>query len=248
MASKFKIALIQLLVGANKQENIRRAVEFIGVAAKNNAKIVTLPECFNSPYGIKYFPDYSENIPNGETSEALAKAAKENEIYLIGGSIPEKDGDKLYNTCPIFDPKGNLIAKHRKVHLFDIDIPGKITFKESTNLTAGSDLTIIETIYGKIGIGICYDIRFAEMANLYQKNGCSLLFYPGAFNLTTGPAHWELLIRGRAVDNQVYVAAVSPARDNNAEYKAWGHSSCSNMYGELIAKAGCDEEVVPSLR
>ncbi|CAF0782839.1 unnamed protein product [Brachionus calyciflorus] len=242
--SKFRAALIQLMVSNNKQENIKRAVNFISIAAKNNAKIISLPECFNSPYGVKYFPDYSEPIPDGETTKALSQAAKDNKVYLIGGSIPERDGDKLYNTCTIFDPEGNLIAKHRKVHLFDIDIPGKITFKESTNLSPGNQLTVVDTPYGKIGIGICYDIRFAEMAGLYQKKGCSMIFYPGAFNLTTGPAHWELLIRSRAVDNQVFVAAVSPARCNEADYKAWGHSSMSNPYGEIICKAGADEEIV----
>lgn len=241
-----KTALIQLLVGANKQENIRRAVEKIGEAARNNAKIISLPECFNSPYGVKYFPEYSEPIPDGPTVKALSQAAKENNVYLIGGSIPEKDGDQLYNTCPVFDPQGNMIAKHRKVHLFDIDIPGKITFKESTNLSPGNELTIVKTAYGNIGIGICYDIRFAEMANLYQKNDCFAVFYPGAFNMTTGPVHWELLTRARAVDNQMYVACVSPARDVNADYKAWGFSSMADPYGEVIAKAGADEEIVYS--
>ncbi|RNA03508.1 omega-amidase NIT2 [Brachionus plicatilis] len=241
---EFRTALIQLLVSSNKNENIKRAVEFISIAAKNNAKIISLPECFNSPYGVKYFPEYSEHIPDGETTKALANAAKENKVYLIGGSIPEREDDKLYNTCIVFDPEGNLIAKHRKVHLFDIDIPGKITFKESTNLSPGNQLTIVDTCYGKIGIGICYDIRFAEMAALYQKKGCHMIFYPGAFNLTTGPAHWELLIRSRAVDNQLYVAAVSPARCMDADYKAWGHSSVSNPYGEIVCKAGSGEEVV----
>jgi omega-amidase len=104
-----------------------------------------LKECFNSPYGTKYFPEYSELIPEGETIKALSKAAKDNKIYLIGGSIPERDESKLYNTCTVFDPSGNMIAKHRKVHLFDIDIPGKITFKESTNLSPGNQLTTFNT-------------------------------------------------------------------------------------------------------
>lgn len=244
MASKIKTALIQLFVGANKQENVRRAVEKIGQAAKNNAKIVSLPECFNSPYGVKYFPEYSEAIPDGETIKALSKAAKENNVYLIGGSMPEKEGDRLYNTCPVFDPEGNLIAKHRKMHLFDIDIPGKITFKESTNLSPGNKLTIVDTIYGKIGVGICYDIRFPEMASLYQKHGCFMIFYPGAFNMTTGPVHWELLTRSRAVDNQMYIASVSPARNMEADYHAWGFSSMVDPYGEIIAKADSGEEIV----
>ena len=114
---EFRTALIQLAVTSNKQENIKRAVDFIGEAAKNEAKIISLPECFNSPYGVKYFPEYCEPIPDGETTKALATAARENKVYVIGGSIPETDGGKLYNTCAIFDPNGNLIAKHRKVSL-----------------------------------------------------------------------------------------------------------------------------------
>lgn len=245
-STKFKTALIQLLVTANKQDNIRRAVEFIREAAKNDAKIISLPECFNSPYGVKYFPEYSETIPEGETIKALSQAAKDNNIFLIGGSIPERcsETNKLYNTCTVFDPNGTLIAKHRKMHLFDIDIPGKITFKESTNLSPGNDLTFFDTPYGRIGIGICYDIRFAELAGLYQRKNCSMIYYPGAFNMTTGPAHWELLIRSRSVDNQLYVSAISPARSQDADYKAWGYSTISNPYGEIIAKAGYNEEII----
>ena len=98
--------------------------------------------------------------------------------------------------------------------------------------------------YGKIGIGICYDIRFVELAALYQKKGCHMIYYPGAFNMTTGPAHWELLARGRATDNQLYVAVVSPARNLDADYKAWGFSSVANPYGEIIAKADVGEEII----
>jgi omega-amidase len=99
--------------------------------------------------------------------------------------------------------------------------------------------------FGKIGVGICYDIRFAEMASLYQRKGCSMIFYPGAFNMTTGPAHWELLARARAMDNQMYVAVVSPARNPDADYKAWGYSSVANPYGEIIARVdGGGEEIV----
>ncbi|GBM25775.1 Omega-amidase NIT2, partial [Araneus ventricosus] len=111
------------------------------------------------------------------------------------------------------------------VHLFDIDIPGKITFKESDALAPGKSLTTFTMGKWKIGLGICYDIRFPLMANIYAEKGCNLLVYPGAFNMTTGPAHWELLQRARAVDNQLYVATISPARDETASYHAWGHST-----------------------
>jgi len=152
-----------------------------------------------------YFNENSEPIPSGPSSQALARFAKENGVYIIGGSIPElgEDNVSIYNTCTVWSPMGELLARHRKVHLFDIDIPGKITFQESKTLTPGSQLTTVKTPYCKIGIGICYDLRFAEMAALYREQGCELLVYPGAFNMTTGPAHWQILQQARAVDNQV---------------------------------------------
>ncbi|KAM5275223.1 omega-amidase NIT2 isoform 1-T1 [Hipposideros larvatus] len=202
-------------------------------------------ECFNSPYGTNYFPEYAEKIP-GESTQKLSEVAKECSIYLIGGSIPEEDAGKLYNTCAVFGPDGTLLVKHRKLHLFDIDVPGKITFQESKTLSPGDSFSTFETPYCRVGLGICYDIRFAELAQIYAQRGCQLLVYPGAFNLTTGPAHWELLQRGRAVDNQVYVATASPARDEKASYVAWGHSTVVNPWGEVLAKAGTEETIIYS--
>ncbi|XP_041373451.1 omega-amidase NIT2-like [Gigantopelta aegis] len=241
--SKFKLALIQMLVGTSKGDNLSRAVKFITEAAKSGAQLVALPECFNSPYGTKYFKEYSEKIP-GETSQVLSKAAKENKIFLVGGSYPEEENGKIFNTCPVFGPDGRLIATHRKVHLFDIDVPGKMTFKESEVLSSGNQLTSFQTDFGKIGIGICYDIRFPEMSQSYSQKGCSLLIFPGAFNMTTGPAHWELLQRSRALDNQLYVATVSPARDDTASYVVWGHSTVVNPWGEVIATTDHKETIV----
>lgn len=154
---------------------------------------------------LEYFGEYAEKIPEGPSSEALSNIAKENGIYLVGGSIPElsENGSLLYNTCTVWDPLGKLLGRHRKVHLFDIDIPGRITFQESKVLSPGSELTIIKTPMCNIGIGICYDLRFPEMAQWYRRKGCELLLYPGAFNMTTGPAHWKALQQGRAIDNQV---------------------------------------------
>jgi omega-amidase len=149
--------------------------------------------------------------------------ASELGVFLVGGSIPEKsqDGKQLYNTSLVADPKGHFVAKHRKVHLFDIHVPGKIIFKESDTLTAGTSVSTFDTPLGKFGLGVCYDIRFPEYAQLLRQRGCVALVYPGAFNTTTGPAHWELLQRARAVDNQLFVMACSPARDNNFSYHAW---------------------------
>lgn len=245
----FKLALIQLSVGANKTANLARAAEKIEEAAKNGAQVVSLPECFNSPYGTKYFPEYAEAVPDGATSTALKEAAQKQKVYLIGGSYPEReiaDGkEKLFNTSTAWSPEGEMIGLFRKMHLFDIDIPNKITFKESDALSPGSNFTVIETPFCKIGLGICYDIRFPDLAQIYARNhGCQLLVYPGAFNMTTGPVHWELLAKGRALDNQVYVASVSPARDESAGYVAWGHSTVVDPFGTVVASAAAAEEIV----
>ncbi|KAF2090902.1 carbon-nitrogen hydrolase [Saccharata proteae CBS 121410] len=247
-----KLALVQLATGASKADNLARARSKVLEAASRGANIVVLPECFNSPYGTKYFPKYAEPLqpspppaseaPSFHALQALAKEAK---AYIVGGSIPERDsstGD-LYNTSLTFAPDGTLLATHRKVHLFDIDIPGKISFRESDALSPGNKLTLVDLPeYGTVAIAICYDIRFPELAMIAARKGAFLLLYPGAFNLTTGALHWELQARARAMDNQVYVGLCSPARDMEADYNAWGHSMIvdpnAEKLGELDEKEG----------
>lgn len=236
-SSGFRVALLQLTITADKSTNVANAVRRLQQAKLNGCTLAILPECFNSPYNTALFKEYSEVIPGGETSEALSQAAKSNEMYIVGGSIPEICDGKVYNTCTVWDPNGNLIAKHRKVHLFDINIPGGVCFKESDALAAGNTLNTFQLGKLKIGLGICYDIRFAEMATLYRKQGCDMLIYPSAFNMTTGPLHWSLLIRCRAVDNQAFVAVVSPARVTDSNYVAWGHSMVVDPWGKILEEA-----------
>jgi len=249
-----KLALVQLASGADKAANLARARSKILEASKAGASLVVLPECFNSPYGCQYFPKYAEELlPSPPTKDqspsyhALSALAAETKTYLLGGSIPEfvPSTKKYYNTSLFFSPDGTLLATHRKVHLFDIDIPGKIRFKESEVLTAGDKVTIVDLPeYGKIAIAICYDIRFPELATIAARKGCFLLLYPGAFNLTTGALHWSLQARARAMDNQVYVALCSPARDMEASYNAWGHSMVVDPNAQILVEAGEKEEIV----
>lgn len=243
MASKLRLALIQMSVGDNKAKNIARAVQLIREAAGGGAQLVALPECFNSPYGTNYFHQYAETIP-GESTEALSTVAKKFGLYIVGGSIPERDEDKVYNTCTVWGPQGDMIAKYRKIHLFDINVPGGISFRESDTLSSGNQLTTFDLPQCKVGLGICYDMRFPELAQVYTKMGCKLLLFPGAFNMTTGPVHWELLQRGRALDNQIYIGTISPARDTSAKYIAWGHSSVVNPWGEVIATSEEYEAII----
>mmetsp|Transcript_16899 Transcript_16899/g.20851 ORF Transcript_16899/g.20851 Transcript_16899/m.20851 type:complete len:288 (+) Transcript_16899:171-1034(+) len=254
--TKLVLGMVQLLVGTDKAANLVAAQKAVAKAVEKGAQLVSLPECFNSPYATDKFREYSETIPD-DTSKInheehpstamLCDLAKKHKIYLIGGSIPERDpSDKIFNTCVIVDPEGKIITKHRKMHLFDIDVPGGITFKESDTLTGGDKVTTFDTPYGKVGVGICYDMRFAELAQLMRNHGCSLLVYPGAFNTTTGPPHWELLQRARALDNQVFVATASPARNPESKYQAWGHSSIVDPWGTVLATTGHDEDIVVS--
>ncbi|KAJ2355126.1 Omega-amidase nit3, partial [Coemansia erecta] len=235
-----KLALVQLAVGAQKAANLANARAKVLEAARAGAQMVVLPECFNSPYGTQYFGDYAEEIDAkqpGESTRALAEMARDGQIYLVGGSIPERERgtNTLFNTCTVWSPAGELLAMHRKLHLFDISIPGKIEFRESDVLHAGASLTAFETPWGRFGVAICYDMRFPELAMVAARRGCVGMVYPGAFNTTTGPLHWELLLRARAVDNQFFVAACSPARDVQASYHAWGHSTVVDPSARVIA-------------
>ncbi|KAF5743165.1 Nitrilase/cyanide hydratase and apolipoprotein N-acyltransferase family protein isoform 1 [Tripterygium wilfordii] len=246
--TKFKIGLCQLLVTADKERNIEHARKGIEEAAGKGAQLVMLPEIWNGPYSNDSFPVYAEDIDAGgdasPSTAMLSEVASSLKITIVGGSIPERSGGQLYNTCCVFGPDGKLKAKHRKIHLFDIDIPGKITFMESKTLTAGETPTVVDTEVGRIGIGICYDIRFQELAMIYAARGAHLLCYPGAFNMTTGPLHWELLQRARAADNQLYVATCSPARDTSAGYIAWGHSTLVGPFGEVLATTEHEPDII----
>ncbi|RYR32795.1 hypothetical protein Ahy_A10g047315 [Arachis hypogaea] len=245
---QFKIGLCQLSVTADKEKNIAHARQAIQDAASKGAQLVLLPEIWNSPYSNDSFPVYAEDIDAGgdasPSTAMLSDLARLLKITIIGGSIPERSGGNLYNTCCVFGTDGKLKAKHRKIHLFDMDIPGKITFMESKTLTAGETPTIVDTEVGRIGIGICYDIRFPELAMIYAARGAHLLCYPGAFNMTTGPLHWELLQRARATDNQLYVATCSPARDTGSGYVAWGHSTLVGPWGEVLATTEHEEAII----
>jgi omega-amidase len=183
------------------------------------------------------------------SARLLSKLARDTGKYIIGGSIPEKCSKGIYNTCFCFDKTGKLAATHRKVHLFDISIKGGITFKESDFLVSGESFTTFETDFAKFGIGICYDVRFPDYAQILAREyKVDCLVYPSAFNTVTGPLHWDILRKGRALDNQVYFAFCSPARniDDATSYQAYGHSSVVNPWGKVLADTEHDETIVYS--
>ena len=244
MRDRFKIALCQMNVADDKKKNLEKAAEMIGVSAENNCGMAVLPEMFNCPYDSSKFATYAEAAETGETARFISGISKKHGIYVVAGSIPETEGGKLYNTSLIFDGNGQIIAKHRKMHMFDIDVKGKITFRESDALTPGNGITVVDTGLCRIGVAICFDIRFPELIRLMALKGAKLIVVPAAFNMVTGPAHWELTVRARALDNQVYMAVVSPARNESANYVAYGNSMAADPWGTAVARAGTGEEIV----
>lgn len=230
-----KLGLCQMAVSRDKGENLRRAQAALEQAARQGAQLAMLPEMFNCPYENPCFPVYGEPA-GGETWQFLSRMARELGLYLAGGSVPELEGGKVYNTCYFFSPEGEELARHRKVHLFDIDVPGGQRFKESDTLTAGDQITVVDTPLGKIGLAICFDIRFSELFRVMGARGAQIILVPAAFNMTTGPVHWDLAFRSRAVDNQLFVAGCSPARDTGASYVAYGHSLVCNPWGTVVAQ------------
>ena len=235
-----RIALIQMPVTADKRRNIETACGKIREAAGKGTDFAVLPEMFCSPYQNDCFRAYGEN-ENGPALAALSALAAELGIYIVGGSIPELADGNIYNTSYVYGRRGELLAKHRKVHLFDIDVAGGQRFRESDTLSPGNAVTTFKTDFGIMGLCICFDLRFEELARCMCLRGARCIFVPAAFNMTTGPAHWELLFRQRAVDNQCFTVGVSPARDESADYVAYGNSIAADPWGTVLSRAGAED-------
>ena len=235
-----KLGIIQSPVDSDKEVNLACAEGAVRQAADGGADLVVLPEMFNCPYCNAAFVANAESA-DGPSVARLSGAAAKNGVYLVGGSIPLLEDGNIYNASFVFDRAGQVIAVHRKVHLFDIAIDGGQVFKESDTFTAGNSVTLFDTEFGKMGLCICFDFRFPELARLMALEGARCIFVPAAFNMTTGPAHWELLFRQRAVDNQCFTVGVSPARDETASYVAYGNSIAVDPWGTVLCRAGAGE-------
>ncbi|MBQ6220436.1 MAG: carbon-nitrogen hydrolase family protein [Methanosphaera sp.] len=242
---EFKLASCQMNVVDDKEENIGHAIELINEASEKGANLVTLPEMFNTPYDNQKFIENAEKEKDSITLKAMCEIAKDNNILLQSGSIAEEKNNKIYNSAYLINEQGKIIAKHRKMHMFDIDTE-TMKFTESETLSPGNKVTTVETSLATVSLAICYDIRFSELWTLMNKNGSDIILLPGAFNKTTGPLHWETLIRARAIDNQAFVVATSPSQVENPYYVAWGHSMIVDSWGKILAKAEKKEEIIYS--
>lgn len=241
--AKIKVAMLQSHVYTDKEENLRALHRKLEELVPEKPDLVTLPEMFNCPYQNCNFPVYAEK-DGGPAWQALSAMAKEFGIYLSAGSVPEADDEgHIFNTAYVFDRQGDQIAKHRKMHLFDIEVEGGQSFKESDTLTPGDQVTVFDTEFGKMGICICFDFRFPELVRLMVLEGAQVILVPAAFNMTTGPAHWEILFRTRGLDNQAFMLGTAPARDASSGYTSWGHTIAVSPWGDILGqmdeKEGC---------
>ena len=211
-----RVAMIQMAVTADKGENLRRAQEHLLALKDERIDLAVLPEMFCCPYSNACFRTFGETA-GGEAWLMLSNTARELGIWIVGGSLPELEENHVYNTSFVFDRSGRQVARHRKAHLFDIQVEGGQCFRESETLTPGSEVTVFDSEFGKIGLCICFDFRFQELAKTMGDRGAKLIIVPAAFNMTTGPAHWELMFRQRAVDILLFTLGVAPARTEAAE-------------------------------
>lgn len=231
-----RLMQLQMRVPSDVETALARAEAGCRLAAERGADLLALPEMFCCPYETANFPLYAQP-EGGPVWQALSAMAGTYGIYLSAGSVPERGADgAVYNTAYVFDRRGRQIARHRKAHLFDIAVEGGQVFRESDTLRAGDAVTVFDTEFGPMGLCVCYDLRFPELVRLMALRGARLILVPAAFNMTTGPAHWELTFRAQAVFHQVFTAGTAPARDLAASYHSWGHTIAVDPWGKVLGQ------------
>ncbi len=242
--NKFIVAAIQLCSNEDKNGNLELVSQFIDIAVKNGVGIVVLPEMFNCCGHTEVMVRNAENIP-GHTTNFLSDKARQYGIYIVCGSIFETAGkNKVYNTSVIVGKKGEILAKYSKIHLFDIDVPGKIRYKESEHVISGNKIITVNMGSFDAGLAICYDLRFSELFRVMALKGAKAFFIPSAFTLATGEYHWEPLIKARAIENQVFVIAANQIGTSANNITCYGKSMIVDPWGRVLAQAEDNENVI----
>ena len=242
---KFKVGLCQIRPDKDPAKNYKAAKCQIKKAKDGGAVMVTLPEIWTTSYAPYYCLKYAEE-PEGKAYQVLQQAAKDNEIWVFGGSMPVKTEDpmKITNTCFVFNPKGECMGRYDKLHPFDADSYAGITTKESAFTQLGDHKLIIETEYCKVGVTICYDVRFPAYFNHLAAQGCKVMMVPSAYSRQTGERHWDILTQGRALDCQAYLVGCQAGRNEENSYVTYGHSHVVDPFGFIIDELGEGEGVL----
>jgi len=234
---KINCAIVQMNSGSNRAENLDRAGELVKMAARRGADIVALPENF------AFMREEKNDSPPGESLDGpiISRAremAEDESVFLLAGSFSERSPTtgKVYNTSVLLSPEGEIIASYRKIHLFDVDIPGGESHHESKSTIPGREAVAVDTPLGRMGLTICYDLRFGELYQHLAGLGALIIFSPAAFTERTGQAHWEILIRSRAIENQVFMIAPAQHGIHPGNRRTYGHSMIVDPWGTILAE------------
>ena len=240
MMRDFRVALVQMDSQRDKEKNLGKMEEGIREAAKNGANLVVFPET------VEYIgPDmgaHASLVP-GKITERFSCMARENGVWLHAGSITEKHEEKARNLSMLFSPDGRCVASYRKLHMFDVTVEDGPSYRESDEILPGKTVCLADTDLGKLGLSICYDLRFPQLFRLMADNGAEVLIVSANFTDATGEAHWEPLLRARAIENTCYVLACGQCGQKTA-FKAHGHSMVIDPWGRIVAEAGDEERIL----
>jgi len=232
-----KVAAIQMISNANVEENLAQAEQLIKQAATQGAQLIVLPENFALMGETTEILSIAEFSENGNLQQFLKNQSLKNKIYLIGGTIPlfSENSNKVYSSCLVFDPNGKQIARYNKIHLFDVQIPEQNeSYKESATYEYGKEVVMCDTAFGKIGIGICYDLRFPELFRAMRD--ITMIAIPAAFTQTTGETHWEILLKARAIENQTYIIAANQGGKHQNGRETFGNSMIIDPWGKVLSR------------
>jgi deaminated glutathione amidase len=244
MSWRLPTAAIQMTATADLSANLAVVRRLVGESAAGGARLVVLPECFpflgtSEGEKMSIAEDLDGKVP-GPIQAALAELAAKHGVWIVGGGMPERiagDPRRAYNTAVVLDPSGALHARYRKIHLFDVNIPGGAVLRESDAMVAGDSVVVVEVDGAKIGLTICYDLRFPELyRELVIDRGAEVLLVPAAFTAHTGRFHWHLLLRARAIENQAWVVAAAQTGHHNDKRESFGHSMIIDPWGAIVAE------------
>ncbi len=233
-----RVGLIQMNSQTDKAVNLARAEQLIDEAADHGARLIALPE-YVSYLGPKELHDENAEPIPGPTTERFAAKARAHGVYLLGGSMLERSElpGRFYNTSVLYDPDGQISAVYRKIHLFDIDLVGNVSANESATILPGDQVVSAEVEGHRVGLTICYDLRFPELYRALALAGAEIIFVPAAFTLFTGKDHWHPLLRARAIENQCYVIAPAQMGRHQPNAECYGHALVVDPWGTVIANA-----------
>ena len=247
--SSLRAACVQFCAGPDKSQNIARMAPLVTEAADRGADLVLLPEKWNSVAEGPELRAAAESLDGGETLGALAAWARQHRVNLIGGSVAIDHGDRVGNVSIAFDRTGRQVAAYTKIHLFDVEVGG-LVYRESDGTAPGSEPVVAELDGLPVGLTVCYDLRFPELYRTLERAGAAVLTVPANFTLLTGMAHWEPLLRARAIENQAFVLAAGQwGRPGGGEKMSYGHSMIIDPWGAVLAQApvDCDDVIVAVL-